>query len=124
MSRFKIGDRAWNIGSCWIELEEVEIVSDLKGSNSVFYYETKGITVAGVSCAKEEDLFYTKEEALAELSRRKNQVINEISSEVNSVEDLLNMMLECMYCEEYTDWNKIEVAKRKAKELLGVELER
>ncbi len=27
-----------------------------------------------------------------------------------------------MHCEEYTDWEKIEVAKRKSKELLGVEL--
>ena len=40
------------------------------------------------------------------------------------MQDLLNMMFESMHCEEYTDWNKIEVAKRKSKELLGVELKR
>lgn len=122
MSRFKIGDRAWNIGGCWIELEEVEIASELKESNGVFYYETKGVTVPGISMARESDLFYTEEEALAEINIRIENEVEKISSEVNSVEDLLKMMIDCMYCEEYTNWNKIEVARRKAKELLEVEL--
>ena len=34
------------------------------------------------------------------------------------------MMFQSMYCEEYTNYEKIEVAKNKAKELLGVELKR
>lgn len=122
---FKIGDKVWHIGNMWVGLEEVEIDSELmEGHNGILYYKTKGITVLGSSGAKVEDLFRTKEEAMAELSRREKREIEKISSEVNSVEDLLNMMFNCMHCEEYTDWNKIEVAKRKAKELLGVELKR
>lgn len=122
MSSFKIGDRAWNIGNYWVEIEEVEIASELKEENGIHYYKTKGITVLGSSGAKVEDLFRTKEEAMTELSRRKKREIEKNSSEINSVQDLLNMMFNCMHCEEYTDWEKIEVAKRKSKELLGVEL--
>lgn len=75
MNSFKIGDRAWNIGNYWVEIEEVEIASELKEENGIHYYKTKGITVLGSSGAKVEDLFRTKEEAMAELSRRKKREI-------------------------------------------------
>lgn len=41
-----IGDRAWNIGNPWIEIEEVEIASCpfKESSTGVVYYETRGIT--------------------------------------------------------------------------------
>ena len=126
MSRFKIGERVWNIGSNWIELEEVEIVSQpaMEVNKEFVYYKIKGIDFPGTSATKETDLFKRKEEAIKEIKRRKNERVEKISNEIYTVEDLLNMMFESMHCEEYTDWEKIEVAKRKSKELLGVELKR
>lgn len=121
-----LGDRAWNVGNHWIEIEEVEIASCpfVDNSTGVVYYEIRGITVPGNSIALATDLFKSEEEALAELEKRKNKDIDKISKRINTVEDLLNMMFQSMYCEEYTNYERIEVAKRKAKELLGVELKR
>lgn len=121
---FSKGSHVWNIGSNWIELEEVEIVSQpvVEANKGFVYYEIKGIDFPGISAAKETDLFKTKEEAIKEIERRKNERVEKISNGIHTVEDLLRMMFECMHCEEYTDWNKIEVAKRRAKDLLGIEL--
>lgn len=121
-----IGDRAWNIGNHWIEIEEVEIASCpfVENSTGVIYYETRGITFPGNSAAIATDLFKSKEAAIKEIERRKNKRREEISSKIHNVEDLLNIMFSSMYCGEYADYAKIEVVKRKAKELLGVELKR
>lgn len=121
-----IGDRVWNIGNHWIEIEEVEIAScPLKESSTgVVYYKTRGITFPGSSVAIATDLFKSKEEAIKEIERRKNKKKEEISNQIHSVEDLLNIMFASMYCAEYVDYEKIEVVKRKAKEFLGVELKR
>lgn len=69
-------------------------------------------------------MFKSKEEAIKEIERRKNKKKEEISNQIHNVEDLLNIMFASMYCAEYVDYEKIEVVKRKAKELLGVELKR
>lgn len=126
MSRFKIGDRAWNIGNPWVEIEEVEIKTKPIEclNNNTFYYRIKEIGFPGIYAAKENDLFKTKEEAIKENERRNNKRTEKILNEIHSVPDLLNMMFQSMYCDEYTNYEKIEVAKRKAKELLGVELKR
>lgn len=121
-----IGDRAWNIGNPWIEIEEVEIASCPfeESSTGFVYYETRGITFPGSSAVIATDLFKSKEAAIKEIERRKNKRKEEISSQIHSVEDLLNVMFASMYCAEYVDYEKIEVVKNKAKELLGVELKR
>lgn len=121
-----IGDRAWNIGNPWIEIEEVEIASCPleESSTGVVYYETRGITFPGSGAVIATDLFKSKEEAIKEIERRKNKKKEEISNQIHSVEDLLNIMFASMYCAEYVDYEKIEVVKRKAKELLGMELKR
>ena len=121
-----IGDRAWNIGDPWIEIEEVEIASCPfeESSTGVVYYKTRGITCPGSGAAIATDLFKSKEAAIKEIERRKNKRKDEISSQIHSVEDLLNVMFASMYCAEYVDYEKMEVVKCKAKELLGVELKR
>lgn len=121
-----IGDRAWNIGNPWIELEEIEIASCPfeESSTGAVYYETRGITFPGSSVSIATDLFKSKEEASKEIEKRKKKRVEEISNQIHSVEDLLNIMFASMYCAEYVDYEKIEVVKRKAKELLGMELKR
>ena len=121
-----IGERAWNIGNPWIEIEEVEIASCpfKESSTGVVYYETRGITFPGSSAVIATDLFKSKEETIKEIERRKNKKKEEISNQIHSLEDLLNVMFASMYCTEYVDYEKIEVVKRKAKELLGVELKK
>ena len=68
-----IGDRAWNIGDPWIEIEEVEIASCPfeESSTGVVYYKTRGITFPGSSAAIATDLFKSKEAAIKEIERRK-----------------------------------------------------
>lgn len=121
-----IGERAWNIGNPWIELEEIEIASCPfeESSTGVVYYETRGITFPGSSVAIATDLFKSKEEASKEIEKRKKKRVEEISNQIHTVEDLVNVMFASMYCAEYIDYEKIESVKRKAKELLGVELKR
>lgn len=69
-----------------------------------------------------KDLFPTEEIAKTELNHRILERRERIAKEISSVEDLLNMMLNAMYAEEYTDYDKIHVARQKAKELLGLDL--
>jgi hypothetical protein len=69
-----------------------------------------------------EDLFLTEEAAKVANVNRIESRRKKIASEINTTEDLLHMMLMAMYAEEYTDYDKIYVAKQKAKELLGIDL--
>lgn len=88
------------------------------------YCKVQSLTFGGSWNVRLSDIFETEQAAKNEIVRRAELKKIEIANGIHSVEDLLRMMFEAMSnAEEYTDYERLAVAKEKAKELLGIELE-
>ena len=111
----KLNNRYWYIST--YNIEEVEVLEKYDKSCKIHC-----ITSYGTCHALYENIFRTKEEAIAEGQRRSKERENKISAEIKNPEDLFKMMLNAMYAEEYTDWEKISVAKEKIKEYFGIDI--
>lgn len=125
MSRFKIGDRAWN-GICGDCAEEVIIISDeLKSESGDLYYairDVEDVDSEFPSFVFASRLFRTEEEAIVENKRRKKEALEKACDSIHDVSDLVKMMYIGLYSNKNANQGRIEIAKRKAKELLDIEL--
>lgn len=119
---FNVGDKVFHIGNAYIPIDYVEILAKPDEENHQ-YYKIRSFDFGGTYGGLPDDLFYDRELAVKKLKERELSRQKDISKDIKSVGDLLQMMYECMFCEEYTDYDKIAVAKQKAKDLCGVELE-
>ncbi len=111
---FDIGDKVFHIGNAYIPIDYVEILA--KPDEEKPYYKIRSLDFGGTYGGLPDDLFYDRELATSKLKERELHRQKEISKDIKSVGDLLQMMYECMFCEEYTDYDKIMVARQKAKE--------
>lgn len=76
------------------------------------------------SAAKFDDIWFSAKEAYAEIAARKANIIKIYCDEIVTVKDLLEFPLKhCLDGEEYTDYEAIEAYKKRAKELLKIEIE-
>ena len=125
MSRFKIGDRAWN-GIYGDYAEEVIIILDeLKSESGDLYYairDVEDVDSEFPSFVFASRLFRTEEEAIVENKRRKKEALEKACDSIHDVSYLVKMMYIGLYSNKNANQGRIEIAKRKAKELLGVEL--
>lgn len=117
---FNVGDKVFHIGNSYIPIDYVEILA--KEDEEKPYYKIHSLDFGGTYGGFPDDLFYDKELAVKELKERESHRQKEIPQDIKSVGDLLQMMYDCMFCEEYTDYYSIAVAKQKAKELCNIEL--
>lgn len=118
----KLGTHVWRYAK-WSGIVEEKIDSEcLKTEKGQEYYALEGITVLGNSGDLIENLFMTKAAAEENTKKKREERREKMASKINTPEDLFNMMLEHMYCEEYTNYDAIDVAKQKAKELLNIDL--
>lgn len=117
---FNVGDKVFHIGNVYIPIDYVEILA--KEDAEKPYYKIRSLDFGGTYGGFPDDLFYDKELAVKELKERESHRQKEIPQDIKSVGDLLQMMYDCMFCEEYTDYYSIAVAKQKAKELCNIEL--
>lgn len=121
--------KAFGIASslCDSRISKITINTDdvKKTSDGVKYYENvKFEDLSYMSCnILEKDIFDTSEQAEIELARRRSIEQKSISEKIKSPEDLIRGMFRKMYCEEYTDYDYIEVVKKKAKEYFNIDLE-
>ena len=114
-------------GFCGSHISKITINTDdiKKTSDGVKYYENvKFEDLSYISRnILEKDIFDTIEQAETEFTRRQNIEQKSISEKIKSPEDLIRGMFRKMYCEEYTDYDYIEVVKKKAKEYFNIDLE-
>ena len=81
--------------------------------------------IHGSTCsAKFDDIWFSAKEAYAEIAARKANNVKIYCDEIVTVKDLLEFPLKhCLDGEEYTDYDAIEAYKKRAKELLKIEIE-
>lgn len=86
------------------------------------YYEIK-IDFGGRCGAVPADIFLTQKECLDEIKNRSDRDIAKYMDQINSVSDLVQFMYThaVASCEEYTNMNAREAARRKA-EAFGIHL--
>ena len=108
-------NKYWVIGPYIIE--PAMVTEKLDTHCRVKYLESPGS-----SCIMYDNIFVSKEAAIVEAQRRSKEREDNIAAGIQNPEDLFNMMIQSMYAEEYTDWEKIAVAKKKIKEYFGIDI--
>lgn len=103
------------------------IILEICTSEGERYYKVEGVEDSyGTSYAAACKCFPSLKELLDYERALSEERILQICSEIRTVEDLVAYMYShpvCL-CEEYTDWDARKAVALKAKELLGVNLER
>lgn len=128
---FKIGDKAYFEDS-WTENiigGEVVEVSMTKATEQYPARQFVKIKIEGSRYEKREQLsskcYPTHGAALAAQQSKNEAVCNKYRDSIQSVEGLVKFMYDnhVSCCEEYTNWNARQVAREKAAELLGLNLD-
>ena len=120
---YSVGDTVYFVNT-WTNECHKGLVTEVVKQDDEYYAKLNDLTTVGSTARPFSKLFRSEEECKISMSEEKESVIEEYSKEITSVRELLLFMYShrvCL-CEEYTDWEAREVCKRKAKELLGMNL--
>lgn len=118
----KIGTSVWH-ETTWSGICEEKIASPCKVTESgAKYYDLKGVDIVGSSGGVLENLYLTKDEAVAAYKTKADEKVRGYLAQINTIQDLVAFMFNhnVAYCEEYTDYEARKAAEIKAKEF-GVE---
>lgn len=117
---YKIGDIVY-VNGIWNVAEKCEITSE-RDSNGV--YSVHSLDSGGSFGALTDNVFPTKEDAIAAHKRKSEENIVRYKEEIKNLNDLLEFPLNNCFCgEEYTDYDAREAYKIRVKELTGIVLE-
>lgn len=128
---FKVGDTAyfeesWTENIIGGEVVEVGMTDATEKRPSEQFVKIK---IEGSRYEKRDQLsskcYPTREAALAAQDAENEAICNKYRDSIQSVEDLVKFMYDNNVCgsEEYTNWNARQVAREKAAELLGLNLD-
>lgn len=131
MANFKIGDKAyfeesWTENIIGGEVVEVGMTEATEKRPSEQFVKIK---IEGSRYEKRDQLsskcYPSREAALAAQKSENEAICNKYRESIQSVEDLVKFMYDNNVCgsEEYTNWNARQVAREKAAELLGLNLD-
>ena len=123
-NNYKIGDIVY-VNGPWNVAEKCEITSE-QGSrkNGDGFYSVHSLDLGGSFGAFTDNIFSTKEDAIAAHKRKSDENIAKYKEEIKNLNDLLKFPLDHCFCgEEYTDYDAIQAYKTKAFELTGIVLE-
>ncbi len=128
---FKVGDKAyfeesWTENIIGGEVVEVGMTDATEKRPSEQFVKIK---IEGSRYEKRDQLsskcYPTREAALVAQQSKNEAICNKYRDSIQSVEDLVKFMYDNNVCgsEEYTNWNARQVAREKAAELLGLNLD-
>ena len=120
---YKIGDVVY-VNSFWNVAERCKIVSDKeRKKNGDEAYSVCSLKMGGSFGASVDNIFSTKEDALAAYKRKSEEIVAKYKKEIKNLNDLLEFPLNhCLNGSEYTDDDAIQAYKAKALELTGIVL--
>lgn len=127
ISNFKEGDIAYFYYSPYLKCVKCKIISITIGINhSVFYRVTWNDEIdkklIHINYIHSEKVFQTKDQCLL-YAEKKNGIYKEkLRMELNTQQDLLQYMYDCIYSDDYDYSHEKEVIREKCKELFGIEL--
>lgn len=118
---YKIGDVVY-VNGPWNVAEKCEITSERNGDGAYYVHSLDSCGSFGASI---NNIFSTKEDAIAAHKRKSEENIAEYKRKIKNLNDLLEFPLNhCLNGEEYTDYDAIQAYKTKAFELTGIVLEK
>lgn len=129
---FNPGQIVWFYYDSIIPCQKGEIVNYIKDDDFSYYNvnwieETSSIDgrefKSGISGVLPKNIFKTKDECLKYVEELYDIKKNKIKEQINSKEELLQFMINCIWSEDYDYVNEIIVIKEKIKEYFSIELE-
>jgi hypothetical protein len=129
--QFKVGNTYWGIRTGWgfERITQVKLTGELKKDNVVIGFESKDVGPDGVagSCGIQiQHVFHTEDEAKAHREKMVQDRINEVVTETNTPEKMLNYLLSHMYnCDSdgHVEWAAKRDLERRAREMFGLKKE-
>lgn len=119
--KFEVGETVY-VNSSWSVADRCYVVSKfVEGGNQ--FYKVASYSLGGVFNTLEDSIFSTHKEALDAANAAFNKEVEEYKSEIKTVKDLLKFPLNhCLDGDEYTDYAAIEAYKKRASELLNINI--
>lgn len=131
MKNIKVGDKVWYYEH-WSDMARSGVVKELKettnnlpGKDPVPYAMI--LDDEGGTCGRLlKDIYSTKQDLLIALKAEEDKKVAEIKEKIKNVDDLIRYMYNTPTggAEEYTNCFARRAVREKAKELLGIELEK
>ncbi len=123
-NNYKIGDVVY-VNGPWNVAEKCKITSEWNSKkNGDGAYSVRSLDLGSSFGASINNIFSTKEDAIAAYKRKSKENIAKYKAEIKNLNDLLEFPLNHCFCgEEYTDYDAIRAYKTKAFELTGIVLE-
>ena len=127
---FKPGQIIWFYYDSIIPCQKGEIINYIE--DEISYYNVDWIETSpvngqefksGTSEVLPKNIFKTKDECLKYVEELYDIKKNKIREQINSKEELLQFMINCIWSEDYDYVNEKVVIKEKIKEYFGIELE-
>ena len=122
-NNYKIGDVVY-VNGFWEVAERCKITSDKdRKKNGDEAYSVDSLEMGGSFGASVDNIFSTKEDAIAAYKRKSEENVAKYKKEIKNLNDLLEFPLNhCLNGSEYTDYDAIQAYKTKAFELTGIVL--
>lgn len=121
MSKFEVGDIVY-VNASWNVADKCYVMSSFVDGGNQFY-KIESYSLGGVFTALEDSIFSTHKEALDAANAVFNKEVKKYKSEIKTVSDLIKFPLNhCLDGEEYTDYAAIEAYKKRASELLNINI--
>lgn len=120
---YSVGDTVYFIDT-WTDSCHKGLVVEVLKQDDEYYAKIDDLTTVGSTARPFSKLFNSEEDCKTSMLKEKESSIEGYIKEITSVRELVLFMYSHRVCpcEEYTDWGAREACKRKAKELLGMNL--